>query len=282
MFASFFVTAALALLAAAAPQKRQLAQVITQCTKPNMAALTFDDGPWVYLYDVSKALKAAGAVGTFFLNGNNYECIYSEANVKRVKYAYDKGHQIASHTWGHKNLATLTWDQVHDEMWRVEREVPHQHPLPETYSLLITYQRLSSASSVFNQHSCAHVSRELQQCSPFSKLRPAFGSYNDNVRAAAANRGQKIVNWDLDSGDSVGVSVQESKNRYKEVAQRRPITVLALNHETQQKSVHEVLPYAIAELQKAGYKLVTVAECLGMQPYQWVGTPQARTSDWKC
>lgn len=47
-------------------------------------------------------------------------CIYSEDNAKRVKYALSKGHQIASHTWGHKDLATLTWDQIHDEMWRVE------------------------------------------------------------------------------------------------------------------------------------------------------------------
>ena len=38
-------------------------------------------------------------------------CIYDDANIKRVKYAYDKGHQVASHTWGHKALTTLTWDQ---------------------------------------------------------------------------------------------------------------------------------------------------------------------------
>ena len=36
---------------------------------------------------------------------------------------------------------------------------------------------------------------------------------------------------------------------------------------------HDVLPYAIKVLQKAGYKLVTVAECLGQQPYLSVGPP---------
>ncbi|KEP50007.1 carbohydrate esterase family 4 protein, partial [Rhizoctonia solani 123E] len=70
-----------------------LAQVITKCAKPNTVALTFDDGPHWYLYDISKTLVAAGAKGTFFFNGNNYGCIYDPANMKRVKYAYNKGHQ---------------------------------------------------------------------------------------------------------------------------------------------------------------------------------------------
>ena len=36
----------------------------------------------------------------------------------------------------------------------------------------------------------------------------------------------------------------------------------------------EVLPVAIDVLQQAGYKLVTLAECVGQNPYQWVGSPQ--------
>jgi hypothetical protein len=36
---------------------------------------------------------------------------------------------------------------------------------------------------------------------------------------------------------------------------------------------HQVLPYAIQRLQGAGYRLVTVAECLGMPAYQSVGNP---------
>ena len=33
------------------------------------------------------------------------------------------------------------------------------------------------------------------------------------------------------------------------------------------------MPYAIARLQAAGYRLVTLAECLGQAPYQFVGAP---------
>ena len=36
----------------------------------------------------------------------------------------------------------------------------------------------------------------------------------------------------------------------------------------------DVLPFAISVLQQAGYRLVTLAECVGQNPYQWVGSPQ--------
>ncbi|KAH7334436.1 carbohydrate esterase family 4 protein [Rhizoctonia solani] len=225
---------------------RAATQVITKCAKPNTVALTFDDGPYWYIYDISKALVAAGAKGTFFFNGNNYGCIYDADNMKRVKYAYDKGHQIASHTWAHKDLSTLTWDQVHDEMWRVEQAL----------------QRIAGVVPAF--------------------MRPPYGNYNDNVRNVAGVRGQKIVNWDFDSGDSVGATPAQSKASYDQIIAQRPSNILALNHETYERTAHDVIPYVIPKLQAAGYKLVTVAECLGLQPYQSVGSPQTPSSSWTC
>lgn len=227
-------------------ESRAAAQVITKCTVPNTAALTFDDGPYWYIYDISKALVAAGAKGTFFFNGNNYGCIYDADNQKRVKYAYDKGHQIASHTWGHKDLSTLTWDQVHDEMWRVEQAL----------------QRIAGVVPAF--------------------MRPPYGNYNDNVRNVAGARGQKIAIWDFDSQDSVGATPAQSKQLYDQVIAQRPSTLLALNHETYERTAHEVIPYVIPKLQAAGYKLVTLAECLGLPAYQSVGSPATPDASWTC
>lgn len=247
MLFSAFITLGLTALAAAVPapvEKRALANVVYSCTVPNTAALTFDDGPWVYLYDISKTLKAAGAVGTFFFNGNNYGCIYDADQQKRVKYAYSKGHQVASHTWSHKNLATLSWDEIHDEMWRVEQAL----------------QRIVGVTPAF--------------------MRPPYGSFNDRVREASAVRGQTLAIWDFDSGDSNGSSVDQQKSSYTQLAQRRPNTVLTLNHETHESTAHNLLPHAIQKLQAAGYKLVTLAECLGQEPYQSVGQPQ--TGSWTC
>jgi peptidoglycan/xylan/chitin deacetylase (PgdA/CDA1 family) len=246
MFTTFFITLALAAFAAAVPARRAPAQVVTKCTVPNTAALTFDDGPYVYLYDVSKALIAAGAKGTFFFNGNNFGCIYSEDNAKRVKYAFDKGHQVASHTWSHANLTNLTWDQNHDEFWRVEE------------ALL----KMTGAYPAYT--------------------RPPYGAYNDLVREVATNRGQTLVNWDFDSGDSIGKTAEESNKLYDDIAAAHPSTILALNHEVHQQTAQVVVPHAIKTLQKAGYKLVTLAECLGQQPYLSVGAPSTRDATWKC
>ncbi|CUA76241.1 hypothetical protein RSOLAG22IIIB_12144 [Rhizoctonia solani] len=235
---------------------RAAAQVITQCTVPNTVAITFDDGPYDYIYDISKTLTQAGAKGqvvlfasehgTFFFNGNNFRCIYSAESQERIKFIYGQGHQVASHTWGHQDLSTLSVDQLHDEMWRVEQAL----------------QRIVGVTPAF--------------------MRPPFGSYNDNVRNVAGARGQKIANWDFDSRDASGASATESKQLYDEVIARRPSTILTLNHETHSTTAYDVLPYAIQKLQAAGYKLVTVAECLGEQPYQSVGSPQTPDASWTC
>ncbi|EDR10826.1 carbohydrate esterase family 4 protein [Laccaria bicolor S238N-H82] len=227
-------------------ERRAKAQVITKCTVPNTVALTFDDGPWVYLYDVSNALTGAGAKGTFFFNGNNWGCIYDPEEVKRVKFAYNAGHQVASHTWAHKDLTTLTWDQIHDEMWRVEQAL----------------MRITGAYPAF--------------------MRPPYGNYNDMVLEASGIRGQSVVIWDFDSGDSGGASVATSKNLYDQIIARHPSTILPLNHETIETTVHQVLPYAIKKLQAAGYRLVTLAECLGKAPYQSVAAPSTPDANWHC
>ena len=39
------------------------------------------------------------------------ECIYNTDEMNRLKYVHDHGHMLGSHTWAHKNLTTLTWDQ---------------------------------------------------------------------------------------------------------------------------------------------------------------------------
>lgn len=206
-------------------------QVITKCTVSGTAALTFDDGPYNYLNDAVDELKKAGAKGTFFFNGNNWGCIYDDANVQRVRYAHDNGFQVASHTWAHKDLKTLSRDELTSEFKRT------QDAIEKITGVQVAYTR------------------------------PPYGNYNDLVLQVAGEQGQTLVNWDFDSGDSVGVSSIAQKARYDKLVEEHPNTVLSLEHEVHNSSIYEVLPYAIQKLQKAGYKLVTLAECLGTQAY---------------
>jgi len=223
-----------------------LAKVVTKCTKAKTVALTFDDGPFVYAYDVSKALVAAGAKGTFFWNGNNYGCIYDADEQKRVKYVYAAGHQVASHTWAHLDLTTLSFDKIHDEMWKVEQAL----------------ERILGAAPAF--------------------MRPPYGNYNDLVRQVAYQRNQTVATWDFDSEDSLGATVAQSKKLYDDLLKTNPNTILALNHEPIETTAHQVLPYVLGKLNAKGYKMVTLAECLGMPAYQWTKAPGTPDSSWKC
>ncbi|KAK7030468.1 hypothetical protein VNI00_014054 [Paramarasmius palmivorus] len=74
-------------------------------------------------------------------------------------------------------------------------------------------------------------------------MRPPYGSYNDNVRWASAARGQTIVNWDFDSGDSAGQSVSQQLSNYdNKIWGEHPNTILALNHETYASTAYANFP----------------------------------------
>ena len=114
-------------------------------------------------------------------------CIYDEDSVSRVLYAVQHGHQVASGTWSHPDLATLSWDQsqyeatrvpttepgslfnltqfffaVHDEMQRIDGTLYILFSLLTcTYHYILDpfplFQRPSGRLLVSIQHSCSHV-----------------------------------------------------------------------------------------------------------------------------
>jgi len=227
--------------------KRAPAQVITKCSQPNTVALTFDDGPYIWHELVSQTLKNNGVKGTFFVNGNNYDCIYTESVANMLKQSLADGNQIASHTWSHPHLNTLSADQVQTELTRLDTAT----------------EKILGVKSAF--------------------VRPPYGEFNDIVRNVTGNNGQNLVTWDFDSGDSVGVSLAESQARYDTLfRQTRPSNVLALNHETVNTTVHQLLPYVLNNYKNSGYQFVTVAECLGMDPYISQVAPGTRDESWNC
>lgn len=227
-------------------EKRQAGQLITRCTVPNTVGMSFDDGPYMYLNDIVNTLKANNATATFFFSGNNWDCIYNTDAANRVKYAYNNGMHVASHTWRHGDLATMSWDLIHDEMWRVEQAL----------------MKIVGAYPAF--------------------MRPPYGSYNDLVLEASRVRGQAVVTWDFDSQDSMGASAQQSINLYQQKIQQHPSTIMPLNHETYSSTAYTVIPAVLPKLNAAGYRVVDVATCLGLPKYQWTTTPSPRDSSWHC
>lgn len=221
-------------------------QIITACTVPKTVGMSFDDGPYIYTQDIVDILKKNNASATFFYNGLNYDCIYNTGPASRVKFAFDNGMHVASHTWSHGDLATMDRAKLHDEMGRLEDAL----------------RKITGAIPAF--------------------IRPPFGSYSQQVLDVARSRGQLVVNWDLDSEDSMGASAGRSIQLYRDRISQHPSSIMVLNHETYATTVHQVLPVVLPELSAAGYRVVDVATCLGVPKYLKVSSPGQRDSTWRC
>ncbi|KAJ7612043.1 hypothetical protein DFH06DRAFT_154042 [Mycena polygramma] len=225
---------------------RATPQVYESCINANDIALTFDDGPWIYLRSISDKFTAAGAKATFFMNGNNYDCIYNSDRIGDVKYAYAAGHMIGSHTWSHADLNDLSTSQIQDGMYRMEE----------------AFSRILGIKPAF--------------------MRPPFGDYNNNVQSIAAGRGQSLALWDWDTGDADGNTTSQSEAVYNNIASIKAKNALVLEHETEETTDGVLVDYAIKLFQSKGYNLVTMAQCLGVDPYQAIGVPQQQSSSWTC
>ena len=238
------LTPSLTLAAPAVPAtlSKRAVGTVRNCNTQGQIAITFDDGPFQYDNDLLNTLGDNKA--TFFINGQNYGCIYDYADdLKRMSAA---GHTIGSHTWSHKDLTTLSWDQLHDEFYRVEDAMTKILGLKPKY------------------------------------FRPPFGKYNDQVLQVAAQRGYtKMILWSDDTQDASGAPVWQSKQTYDNINGQSGRIVL--NHNVIPGTVYDVVPHALSvtgSLQK-----VSIDTCLGSEgewPYYWVQNPGNRDGSWTC
>lgn len=81
--------------------------------------LTFDDGPNdKSTVDILAILQKYDVKATFFVLGQN---AVKHPNI--VKMMHEQGHEIANHSWSHKNLTKLTPAQMHAEMDRTSNAI---------------------------------------------------------------------------------------------------------------------------------------------------------------
>lgn len=243
---ALLILASLAAPALAAPTARQNGiQVVNSCYNNGQVALTYDDGPFAYEYGIADALNSVGGKGTFFLNGNNYGCIYDNAQVLRDLHAQQ--HTLGSHTWSHKDLTSLSYDQIHDELWRVEEAMIKILGVKPKW------------------------------------LRPPYGNYNDLVLRVMSERGYThLALWTDDTGDSLGEDGNHQKGVMAGVANSYPQAKMVLQHSTIQSAV-DTTWYGVNELRNKGYQLVATDVCTNSDwPYTWVGEPQQPDGSWHC
>jgi peptidoglycan/xylan/chitin deacetylase (PgdA/CDA1 family) len=83
-----------------------------------MIALTFDDGPGGYSKELADLFAEYGGHATFFVLGSlvpNYE--------EELKYVYEMGNEVGSHTYSHKNLNIHSESTIQSELEKTRQAI---------------------------------------------------------------------------------------------------------------------------------------------------------------
>jgi peptidoglycan/xylan/chitin deacetylase (PgdA/CDA1 family) len=198
--------------------------VVTKCSTPNTLALAYDDGPYQYTQTLVNNLNAGGAKGTFFVTGTLYGCIYNQASA--LKSAYASGHQIASHTWTHPHIGSLSASALTTEMTKLEQALVNIIGKKPTY------------------------------------MRPPYLETGGSVLSTMRTLGYRVVTDDVDTGDWNGNTPAQSEAKFQQ-AGAGGNGHIPLMHETYATTVNDLTKWLINWAKQNNLKLVTVAECLG-------------------
>ncbi|KAG9254266.1 uncharacterized protein F5Z01DRAFT_622178 [Emericellopsis atlantica] len=211
---------------------------IRSCTRPNMVALTFDDGPSHLTPDLLDLLDKRGVRATFFLNGNNMGkgpiTDKSLGHGSVIRRMYQSGHQIGSHTWSHKDFNEISDEQRWDEL--VELEVA----LLDIIRVYPTY------------------------------FRAPWGRCNEGCQAMLSEFGYHLIQWDLDTNDWKQ-DEQASRDTFSQTLNSQN-SAIVLAHDIHEMTVNSLAAYMISTARAKGFSLVTVGECLGDPRRNWYRT----------
>ncbi|KAF9146240.1 chitin deacetylase, partial [Linnemannia schmuckeri] len=214
---------------------------IVTCPTPGVWGLTFDDGPTTFTPQLLTTLKENKVKATFFVMGTNVV-----QNPTILKQEFDEGHHIASHTWSHHPLTTLTNEEIVAELKWTEKAVMDITGMQMKY------------------------------------VRPPYGDIDNRVRAVVKKLGYIIVDWTSDLYDSkdfnLNANPTEANLATAVTAFSSALTsygsapgnkgIITLEHDLYQVTVDfakRILPVATS----AKLKIQSIDECLGDKlPYQ--------------
>jgi peptidoglycan/xylan/chitin deacetylase (PgdA/CDA1 family) len=218
----------------------QPAEIIEKCKTPGHFSLTFDDGPSTNVPALLAKLKQLNVKATFYVNGNNFANLQNPngPDAQRLKQIFDEGHQIASHTFRHPDLATLTPAKIQEEM-----------DLNDQVIKAIIGQRPTM-------------------------MRLPFLSSSPEVLKTLGGLGFTVVGVNIDTKDfefnGKPTAIQDMHKQVDPIINNSsPYTdsFISLNHDFIQDVVQWTDEFVTLAIQK-GYKLVTSAECVGVPMYR--------------
>ncbi|KAL1923901.1 uncharacterized protein VTP21DRAFT_6936 [Calcarisporiella thermophila] len=208
---------------------------VMACPEQDQWAITYDDGPTEFTTKLLDYLDSINQKATFFILG-----FRARNNTEILRRAYRSGHHIASHTWTHSSLTSLSNDQIIGEIKWTEQFIREAIGVTPTY------------------------------------LRAPFGDVDDRVRAIAKQLGYKIIGWNRDTDDwkvgvpGSGVSKATIVANYTNWVKNPPAAtvglakgkgVISLQHDLYAETVEAAIESINIIKQK--YKPMAVAQCLG-------------------
>ncbi|KAK2592804.1 hypothetical protein QQS21_009508 [Conoideocrella luteorostrata] len=218
--------------------------MITTCTEPGMVALTFDDGPYTYTNDLLNLLDHLDTKATFFITGNNRGKTPIDNPSAEwpgiLRRMNDAGHQIASHTWTHRDLNQAT------ETDRRAEIVNNEMAMRNIFGWIPTYFR-----------------------PPYLECNAGSGCEN-----TLGDLAYHSISTNLDTKDYMFDDpnlIQQSKDRFSNGLPLDPHTgsYIVLAHDVHEQTVHGLTLFMVNLAKERGYKLVTVGECLGDPKQNW-------------
>ncbi|MBS4195622.1 polysaccharide deacetylase family protein [Lederbergia citri] len=177
-------------------------------------ALTFDDGPHPEnTQKILSHLEKYGAKATFFQIGK-----LVDENPGITAEVFNKGHEIASHTWNHPDLITLNADQVEEE-------------ISTTQNVIKTV--IGEAPVHF---------------------RPPYGNTNESIKEIARGYGETEVLWTVDTLDWKSRDPEAILQIVQEEVRDKSVILMHDIHRTTVEAVERVLKF----LDDEGYEMVTL------------------------
>lgn len=188
-------------------------------------ALTFDDGPNYQTQYVIDTLKKYGGHGTFFDTGRNLAKAWA---VTQPSIVWSAGFEIGNHTQHHTlpDGISAVWHRT------------YANDLAEINGPDVYVKRGTGRNTVW--------------------LRPMGGMIDTTGVKAAVDTNHLVINWTVDSNDSHG-GPRTPDYIFKMVTQGIKSGDVVLLHVTHKESM-KALPRIVAELNRQGFKMVTVTE----------------------
>jgi len=208
------------------------------CPTAKKWALTFDDGPGNGTSTILDTLKKLNLKATFCMLGG--QAVQMPDIVRRV---YNEGHEICSHSWSHPHLMSLSDNDIIAE-------------------IVQTARTLESIIGVRPKY-----------------FRPPYGEFDERVLGIIEAYGHTPLTWNMDTQDYNLILLRQPLSGITKAFSNALTTpteldpfpdsgFISLQHDIFMQSI-ALEPGIVRILQRAGYSLSTVAQCLG-DPWPYI------------